>query len=154
MTPSGTDGGPELLCSQSQEGPEAAKGLLAASGLTNLRLLWKEGGADLSVQPSLSQVQGNALVSGMIRAPEHFLRTPGVTQREEATYSDHPDPISPSQSTSWPVMYSSSVAWGIQDRLPSDGLVLSDPSLSLKGQGHRRERTAGLRQQEFYFLYC
>lgn len=109
---------------------------------------------DLSVQPSLSQVHGNALVSGMIRAPEHFLRIPGVTQREEATYSGHPDPISPSQSASWPVMYSSSVAWGIQASLPLDGLVLSDPSLSLKGQGHRRERTAGLRQQEFYLLYC
>lgn len=97
MTPSGTGGGPELLSSQSQEGPEAAKGLLAAASTDKPQSTVERRVAGqtsrLSLDPpSLSQVHGNALVNGTIRAPEHFLRTPGVTKREEATYSGHPEP--------------------------------------------------------------
>lgn len=83
--------------------------------------------------PSLSKVHGNALVNGMIRVPEHFLGTPGHSERKPQTQATQ-TPISPSQSSSWPVMYSSSVAGGVQASLPLDDFVLSDPGLSLRAK--------------------
>lgn len=88
----------------------------------------------------------DSLMNGKTRASGHFLRTPGATQ-EIGSYSGHSDSISVAWGSSWPVRHSISVARGAQARLPLDGLVLSDPGLSLKGQGHGGGggRTAGLR---------
>lgn len=139
MTPSGTGGGPELLCSQSQEEPEAAKGLLAAASTDKpqstmeRRVVGQTSRFSLD-PPSLSQVHGNALVNGRIRAPEHFLGTPGITQREEATNSGHPDPHLTISKLQLASHVQQQCGWGVQASLPLDDLVLSDPGLSLRAK--------------------